>query len=839
MNIKKLILSMLFGALVISPSLYAGVYKGATDDATFLQLLEEATTKSELLADKISEAKALGLTTDYAQVSQTTIRLFKDVFAPWDKKNPDKVREMYDAKYFSQYDPVGAKGLPFDELADSIEVADAAITQLQEQIDGVVLLTPPPNFKTGKLRLKGPNYELDGNAVIAGKFFWQPNESDILEAYGYGGEGYYSVQDLNTETTLKSWRQNNLLTKLKEQNVNNRSPIQFFLGHIVPTTYWLRESYPEAFTIGSRLFTDYDIDNPNVKFWLNTLFDKQLSVAVEQLGNTERVHMIANEPTFSIRENGVDADRGVSNYTLDKYVSWLEKKYQTIEHLNNIYSSDFNQFSDLKTTYTIPLSLSYQGGPVWYDWNRFNMDRVNEWFTYLHNAVHKSDPNAKTHIKIMGERSIHTSYHDEGLDFEFIAKLVDMPGADNQSSSLAADWDVRHEMSWQQRYSLEWRAQTMMLDFNKSIAPEKHFYDSEWHGLSGARWRDFHMSPEYVRSTLWIAATHGLGSLTSWVWNRKEDGSIDPRADFIGTSVTQPIQLDAYGRTLKELNAHGNKISSLVPVKRNYLIYYNKDSAIQDPEYTDKMSDIYEALKLLNIPTGFTTPAELAKVDFQNQVIVIPPTMYISDQDLTGLEAFVDSGGNTILFNKSTSFVKTELGKTRNSTSSFTAMSTLEVTDVLLMAKQLEETLLDVTAEQAITLEISDENREKSYGILSAQYDDENANKTIVSLVNVSQENITVKLKSKLGIPSDITDVITQNKLSAEITMKPMDVRLISIGRSVEESIDITPEVNPEPPQIEIDETSSGGSLFFELFILISFIIKRKITITLKAIYEH
>lgn len=832
MNISKIIKSIIIGAIVISHSLYAGVYQGATDDATFDQLLADITLKSVQLDNKISEAKALGLTTDYAQVSQTTIRLFKDVFAPWDKANVDKVQVMYDAKYFSQFDPVGANGLPFDELADSIEVADAAIAQLQQQIDGVIQLSSPPNFKAGKLRLNGPNYELDGNAVIAGKFFWQPNGSDIMEAYGYGGEGYYSVQDLNTETTIKSWRQSNLLTRLQEQEINNRSPIQFFLGHIVPSTYWLRESYPEAFAKGSRLFTDYDIDNPDVKLWLNTLLDKQLTVAVDPLGDTERVHMIANEPTFSIRESGVDADRGVSHYTLDKYVAWLKNKYQTISQLNEVYEESFINFDVLKTTYTIPLSLSYQGGPVWYDWNRFNMDRVNEWFTYLHNGVHSADSTAKTHIKIMGERSIHTQFHDEGLDFEFIAKLVDMPGSDNQTSSLAAEWDVRHELSWQERYSLEWRAQTMMLDFNKSIAPDKHFYDSEWHGLSGARWRDFHMSPEYVRSTLWLGATHGLGSLTSWVWNRKADGAIDPRADFIGTSVTQPIQLDAYGRTLKELNAHGNKVSSLVPIKRNYLIYYNKDSAIQDPEYTSKMSDIYEALKLLNVPTGFTTPSELSKVDAQSQVIMIPPTTYISDVDLNNLAAFVDGGGKIVIFDENKNFIKSELGKSRETLSTFTALATLETTDVLSMAEHLEDTLSDVTVEQSIILETNDENSEKTYGVLSTQYDD-STERTIVSLVNVSQENKTVKLKSKLGIPSDVIDVITQNKLSAEITMKPMDVLLVSIGSDVEEVVDTTPEVIAEIPAKVNDEGGSGGSLFFELFLslgfLISLFIKRRI----------
>jgi hypothetical protein len=759
----------------------AGVYNGATDDATFTQLLLDVAVKSQQLDEKVAQAKSLGLNTDYAQVSQVTIKLFKDTFAPWDKANLSQVQAMYDAKYFSRHDPVGAKGLPFDELADCIEVADTAIEELQQQIDGEISLTTPPDFDSGQLVLNGSDYELNGNKVIAGKFFWQPNDKEIMRAFGYGGERYLAVQDLATINTIKPYRKSNFIQSIKEQQLNNRTPLQFFLGHIVPQNSWLRTETPEAFSKGSRLFTDYDIDNPNVKNWFSTLFSEQLSPGVEELGDTERVYMIANEPTFSIREGGVNADRGVSQNTLTKYTQWLTNKYGTISVLNTTYNSNFSTFSDVKNTYTIPLKLSYQGGPIWYDWNRFNMDRVNEWFTYLHNSVHSVDDKARTHIKVMGERSIFTPYQDEGMDFEFILKLVDMPGSDNQSSSLAAEWDVRHNLNWQERYSLEWRAQTMMLDFHKSIAPEKHFYDSEWHGLSGARWRDFHMSSEYVKSTLWLAATHGLGSLTSWVWNRLEDGSIDTRADFIGTSVTQPIQLDAYGRTLKELNAHGNKIAALVPEKRAYLLYYNKDAAIQDPLYTGKLADVYEALKLLNVPVGFTTPSELGKVAKDTQTIIISPTSYISDIDLAVLSSFVDDNGKVILFDKETSFIKSELGIGRVNSSPFSAMASLPLADVLTMADALKTALTDRAPQQSITLTVNNSNNESVYGVISSQFVEANSGKTIVSLINTSQQSRMVSLSSEFGSPTDIVNVVNQQAQSASFSMKPMDVLLLSI----------------------------------------------------------
>ena len=817
-----LIKTILCSAIIFSATIYAGVYQGATDDATFEQLLAQVTAKSDLLDQKVAEAKSKGINTDYAQVSQVTIQLFKDIFAPWDKANIDQVKAMYDAVYFSQFDPVGYQGLPFDELADCLEVADTAIAELEQQISGEIVLQSPPNFDQGQLVLNGPNYELDGNKVIAGKFFWQPNNKDVMKAYGYGGEAYYSVQDLSTSDSIKNWRQTNFINRINDQLLNNRSPIQFFLGHIAPANYWLREDFPLAFDKGGRLFTDYDIDNPEVKQWMTTLFNKQLSVGVSALGDTERVHMIANEPTFSIREGGVNAANGVSTYTLANYTAWLEKKYQTIAQLNSAYASNFSSFDQVKERYTIPLALSYQGSAVWYDWNIFNMERVNQWFSFLHNSIHEVDPKAKTHIKIMGERAIHTPYQDEGLDFEFIAKLVDMPGSDNQTNPFATQWDLRHKQNWRERYSIEWLAQSIMLDFNKSLAPQKHFYDSEWHGLSGARWRDFHMSPDYVRTSLWLAATHGLGSLTSWVWNRKEDGSIDTRADFIGTSVTQPIQLDAYGRALKELNAHGNKVSALVPTERAYLLYYSKDAAIQDPTYTQSLSEVYEALKLQNVAVGFTTPSELANVDKNKQTLIISPTKFISDHDLENLSAFNDAGGYVVLFDQAQNFVKTEIGGSRNNNTPFSPMASLAFNDITTMADELKQALVSRKPVLPIALAVTDQRNQSAYGVMTSQYIDEHNGRAVLSLINVSQSNKVIELSSAKGIPNDVVNLITGQAASAKITLEPLAVLLLSIDtETVESNSDednvVTPPINTEPKE----EAKSSGGVFSSTIIML------------------
>lgn len=490
--------------------------------------------------------------------------------------------------------------------------------------------------------------------------------------------------------------------------------------------------------------------------------------------------MLANEPTFSIREGGVNAANGVSEHTLEKYRAWLRDKYTDVATLNDTYGSDFGDFASVN--YAIPLSTDYQGGPVWYDWCRFNMDRVNDWFTYLHDAVKAVDPGNPTHIKLMGERAVHHDYHDEGLDFEYLAKLVGMPGSDNQCSPRRAEWDIRFTQGWQDRYVLEWANQSIMLDFAKSICPEKPFFDSEWHGLSAPRWRDFHTHAPYVRAVLWLAATHGLSAMNAWVWNRHADGSVDYRADFIGTTMTQPIQLDAFGRTLKELNAHGDMVRALVPGERYYILYYNKDAAIQDPTYAEHMMQVYEALKLLNVPVGFTTPGELGSVSKATQTLILPPTPFISDLDLAGLQAFAADRGKILLVEPTRSFTKDELGAPRNGDTGIIPYGRVDLADVFDMADKFAEALADRRPPLPVALEITDTEGKPVYGVFHSQAVDPDTGHVLVSLINVSPDRRRVSFPGRTEARIVGRDELTGQSLAPVLVLAPQEVRLLRVA---------------------------------------------------------
>lgn len=801
MEIKLIgkLLVLLVGVSLFSHSvIQAGVYSGSTSTATFNSLLSQVQAKSVALSNKVAEANVAGVNTDYAKVSQVTIRLFKDIYAPWDRANSNAIVAKYNANTFkSGNDPVGPIGLPFDELADCLELADAAIAELQAQIDGNITLQAPPNFATGGVSLNGTHYKQNGKVVLPHYFFWHPFDEDIMQAYGRMGEGYLALTDMASSNTVKSWRYSGLVNLMSNQVTANRSPNQFFVGHVDYSNSWHRANTPDAFNVGGRLFTDYDIDHPYVRPWLDQLFSKMLLPAVTACQTNERIHMLANEPVWSIRQGGVDATQGISSYTTGKFATWLQTKYGSTTILNATWGTSHGSFSAAANANYVAnsgVSTNLQGGPIWYDWCRFNMDRVNDWFAYLHNGVKSVDPNAqgKTHIKVMGERSMHAVYHDEGLDFEYINNLVDLPGADNQMCSRRAYDSEYYQLlnvgDWYNRYQLEWRKQSLMVDFVKSLNPEKSFYDSEWHGLSGSRWRDFHMEPKYVRAALWLASTHGVAAFNAWVWCRydgneggTQNGQPQNGSDFFGESATQPLQLDAWGRTMKELNAHGNAVASLVPAQRYYVMYYCKDAAIQDATYTTTLADVYESLKLLNVPVGFTTPAKLATVTNASQTLIMPPTKFISNADLASLQSFAASGGKIVVVNSASNFTKTEQGGNRGGGAGFTPYATVNLGAVLTMADTFGAALAPRKPALPVLFDIKTTNGVAAYGVLCNQSTNPISGGQTFSLINVSKDprRVTVQLPSA---PSFVlTNLITGKIIATNtITLLPQDVFLIA-----------------------------------------------------------
>ncbi len=764
-------------------------YDGATDPAAWTELKSQVEGKQAELAALMGQVEQAGLSTDYAYVSKVVIERFLG-YAQYDRDNQSELQEALDAVWWNHKVPDQdyVVNLPFDELQGCIEVADFAMAELRAQLDEAVVLNPPVDFSTGAMRLGEGSFTREGEPVFPSTFTWMPDAEDLMQAFGRMGGVSYALTDLNADGTVKQWAIDGDIEDVMEQGASNQAFQQFFIGHRAPS--WMSDANPEVLD-GGRNFVTYDTDSPIIRENFTKLFTQYIPPVTTAAGEQQRMHLLANEPNFATRKDGWQADKGVSENTMNRYRDWLESKYETVQNLNDIYGTSYVSFDAARDAMTMPIDPeapeTIQGGPVWYDWCRFNMDRINDFFLFLKTGAQGNDPlAAPTTIKVLGPQ-LSDDWRDEGIDLEYLADLMDVTGADLHSTPLGmSNMNVKEGLEWMEDYAMDWREQAMFLDFYKSLHPEKAYYDSEWHGLSTGRWRDFAMDRDYVRSSIWLGFTHGMNAIQSWVWSRKEDGNfLDVNSDFLGEILTQPTALDAYGRVMKELNAHAKTITTLAKANRQFYIFYCEESAIQDLEYIHELETVYEALKLLNLRVGFTTPSRIDGLDPESQTVFVSPSQFMEEGSLAGLKTFNQEGGNIVLVDAAHSFLKDELGRAREGGAGFTPFASVDFDTAETMADELDSVLDPVKPEQAVSVGITDLGTSPAYGILATQSIDAETGNVILSLVNVSQQERTVHLQLETGKAPTFTNLLTGKETTTSHVMQPCDLLLLSASTSV------------------------------------------------------
>lgn len=784
MKISLLTKQLCVAAIGLLP-LLAPAWDGPTDEASWNRLYSEVQSARTELDATIKKAQAAKLNTERANVSQVVLELF-DTYIAWDRAHPEIVKTATKKAFWNivRKQPDLYKKIPFDELEACLETARHATAELNKQLRSEWVLKAAPDFSKGTMKLDGTAYRLNERLVFPSKFVWMPVEERIMNAFGYLGGTYFTPAQIKEDGRLNSWYLSDRVNELKRDVAINRTPQQSMIGHV--PARWMTEKYPEI-KEGERWFIQYDIEHPQVETSLKKVIEQSTPEIVKAAEGQPMIHVLANEPHWAFREGGILMRPGamkkldVSEKVRDLYVDWLQKKYATVATLNQVYGTQYSEFNDARNHFRAPLDgLQLQGTAMWYDLCRFNMDRANDWFIFLKNEVHKYDPEkSPTSIKLLGHH-LETGWRDYGIDLEFLVKMQEMPGADNQLVPLNTTRFRREYEDWQEHYMLDWREQSITLDFAKSICPNKPFYDSEWHGLSGGGWACRKLDRGYVRTALWLGFSQGLSAINTWVWGRKEDGEMLSKAWPVGEVLSQPVALDEHGRTLKELNAHAEIVHALVPKKRNYVVYYCEEAAIQDHTYPGQMATVYEALKLLNVPVGFTTPTEIKNISPSDQTLVVPPTSFISDASLTQLRAFTARGGNVVFVEGATSnFTKNELGQDRTEDSTVKSFASVPFDTVMSMCATLEEALEPVKPKPLVNIRITDLSGTKAYGVLASQSRDPESGEPVTLLINLSQHD----RKVTLGTSKNCFNLLTGQTIAPKLTMKPYDIQLLKIAQ--------------------------------------------------------
>ncbi|MBT3374020.1 MAG: hypothetical protein HN406_00395, partial [Lentisphaerae bacterium] len=633
-------LSLLSGVLVVCGM--AGCVSGTRaagkaeaigpETLDYTSLREEAVLRLGALRTATARAAEAGIGGERERVTITTAELFLTYIA-WDKAHLKELEANIASWWRVKKDaPRLARELPDREMRDLVQVLTMAQRELADVMQGKVTRRPTVEIDMTALEEHDGYYRQEGRAVFPSTFVWQPDDEKLNRAYGVIGGHYIHLPHIKAEGEKADVR----------YEPDDDEPMGYvFMGQKhVPR--WLLEKVPEI-TDGKHHYTGFDTDHPVAReLWATMLADVVPQFAGRKV--SQAGYLLTNEPHWYTSTGGWARDP-VSEKTKAKFRVWLEQRHKTINVLNTLWESTFASFAEV--TIEIPIDATLRGKPIWYDWCRFNMIRITDWFSFLKREIRRHDPTAQTHIKLIpGQFS--GSDRDHGLDFEALVRLQGIIGCD-AGIVITPHW--RNKEAWPDRYACNWRAQALPLDFFRSISPEKVVFDSEWHGLSTSNLRAPDMPAEYVRSALWLAHLHGTGMNQTWYWSRNADGALSKRSGsaFYASNLAQPLVMDAYGRTMKELNAFAPEVVALATQPRNVRFFYSEACAIQDAAYMGHVYDAYRALYHSGMALGFATGGILNDATEAElsawPVLIVTHADHVTADDRQALERYLGQGG--------------------------------------------------------------------------------------------------------------------------------------------------------------------------------------------------
>ena len=766
---------------------YTGNYdrekESRVTDTTSLTLLRE---KLAMLEKAVAEAKAKGINTSYEDITVTTAGLFLNTYIPWDKAHPTELASAF-SRWSKKEDLKGtpqqeAARAPEWELSQTSEILDGALAKIRTVIKKPEIRRPVPEINVNHLTVTDGFLNSDGIPVFAGGFIWAPEKIDHSYFGFIGGESGISFGSLQSDGTLSDNSIGRLISKLDAlQAIGQKGSIGF--GQSIPS--WAVTKWPDIDDFKGHFFSN-DIDHPQIReLWRNFI-----SSLVPKIRNhpAKFDYQLAIEPIWP--SIGTWMVNNASPYTFQKCQLWLENLYSNIDALNKSWGTNYSSFKEIVSRPKDNSNPAY-----WYDWCRFNEWRVTDFFKFICDEIHKYDPDARCHMRISvgginyldaGTNTV-TGLHN-GIDRDALVRLYEINGLDNfmQPAAGKVDEQLRYYSQYDEKaYSLRWLGHTILLDFIRSLGPDKLIFDSEWHSVSSVYYVNPEIPAGYMHTALWLSALHGLGATRTWYWCRNANGSPGrSQEEYYGSLLVQPRLLNEYGVGLAELNAFGKEVVALERAPKQIYLLYSEPSAIQSSDYLNNQMLTFEALQLTGLPTGFVTENDLNTTGLPPgcKWLIIADASHVSQSTLDWLRKYVKGGGKLLVIGKN-ALKNNEYGKP-NSSSQLEFLSVADRLDIVappVLLGQIEALMSKTGVNRPIRC-IDKTSKETAHGVLCRSVEYKGGH--LICLINVAAvpKEVTLELNGKpVTTALDLFENAVEKVKSIKI--EPLETMLFQITK--------------------------------------------------------
>ncbi len=794
--------SLLFLVILLNLKQFRG------DSPCQLQHFNELLASVQSAYDDLSKlthlAEGQGVECTYERITMNTTQLFVN-FSSYDFNSTAVLCRAYGNRYGAAGGCALGEAVPCRELNKTLDILRRATADIKK-----MLSTP------GLRRRPVPSHLMHGT-VAKGSYLYRGGDLTkpvFPGGYDHGNYAFFYGFPSDVVPQVKTVGQDSeevvahIATLLPTPDGVNDSEVQRIIDSfdrlyqfgltsglvlMCKLPQWVIEKYPDI-TRYMQSSCEYDIDHPMIR----TLWEQGLTALIGKLKAHPALHSfrLGNEVYFGILGNKT----AISTFTTEKWHTWLKTKYGDIKVLNEAWKSSYKDFSEVFFPKKEDKDSLY-GTAHWYDFCRFNADRVLDYYAWFTGLVRELDPDTPSHVKFVN-KELFTFPMVNGLDRFGLNKLTNWSGCDTRIMPAPVAL-IKTLYRNPGQYALDWLNTAIGYTWMRSTAPDKLVVDMEIHPISTVSQRNGSTPDDHMTAATWIAHLHGLSLHSLWAWPRLANGSY--LFDIVDTLPTLPQALDSYARSLAYINALGPEVVALASgAPRPACMLWSVISSMQDKAYLDAQIDAFEALSFFGPQPWFIAEPDVDEkgVDSSCKVLVVPGQRYVSDNTITAVKKYMVHGGNIIVVGNSSVFNYNEAGVQRPSSSlewlkNLTYIADQDPTKLLrAMEPHLQPAATErlVTCVSAITtgseeIMMGTQRMESAWGVIcrAAKADDG----VVMALVNVLTVPVLLRLydgtsgKSISGNVALDMYMYESVDLSVPLVLQSLEVRILLIHNNV------------------------------------------------------
>ncbi|SFQ35011.1 beta-galactosidase [Salibacterium halotolerans] len=394
---------------------------------------------------------------------------------------------------------------------------------------------------------------------------------------------------------------------------------------------WLSRKYPETLAVddkgGPYSFGSRQHYSPN-----SPVYRRAVKKLVTKLAERYKDHP-ALKMWHINNEYGCHVSECYSSNSLEAFRTWLRRRYQTIDTLNekwgtNFWSQRYNYFNDITFLNNTP---TFPNPGQHLDYKRFMNDSLFELYMVEKKILRDITPDVPVFTNFM-------------LEFKPLNYFSWAPELD------VVTWDTYPDP----REGTP-EAHAMQHDLMRSLKHGQPFFVME-QVTSHVNWRDINVPKKPGEMRLWSysAIARGSDGIMFFQWRQSRAGA----EKFHGAMV--PHSNDEQSRTYREVQQLGQELKQLdsltgavVPARAAIIFDWENWWAVEMEgkphnklSYLEQVKAYYHTFYKRNIAVDFVQPGG----DLSSYDLVVAPMLYmVKDGEEKNLEQYVESGGTLLV----------------------------------------------------------------------------------------------------------------------------------------------------------------------------------------------